>query len=341
MLLSKRCAVSSRLFPSILVFTLLLAGCAAVTQNQMIAKGSSPLTAKQIFDLVSGNTLYLEAIDFNSHLYFQPEGIVSARAESMTGDDRDKGGWDINGENQLCLKFKVWYYGEMRCYSLFPDTGDNEYVLFHNNGAIAYTATSSTGDSARLYTPPKSDQKETYLREALTTGQSPSSPAPAAVEAAVEPAGDPVYLRESLAAGQAPQEAEMPVASSHTDGSSPTVSDAEVEHTVKAMARNCPGCNLEKSDLRQADLVGANLKGAKLKGADMSRANLRRANLEGANLSGASLLSANLPGANLRDANLTNADFTGANLIQADFTGAKTENMILTNAHLEGVKGLK
>jgi uncharacterized protein YjbI with pentapeptide repeats len=307
----------------------------------MLAKGSSPLAAKQIFDLVSGNTLYLEAIDFNSHLYFQPEGIVSARAESMTGDDRDTGGWDINGENQLCLKFKVWYYGEMRCYSLYPDTENNEYVLFHNNGALAYTATSSTGDSARLYTPPKSDQKETYLREALTTGQSPSSPAPAAAQPAAEPASDAVYLRESLAAGQAPQEAETAVASSDTEGIAPAVSDAEVEHTVKAMAKNCPGCNLEKSDLRQADLVGANLKGAKLKGADLSRANLRRANLEGANLSGASLLSANLPGANLRGANLTNADFTGANLIQADFTGAKTENMILTNAHLEGVKGLK
>ncbi|MEK6201196.1 MAG: pentapeptide repeat-containing protein [Desulfobulbaceae bacterium] len=332
----------SRLFPSILFCTLLLAGCAPVTQNQMMAKGSSPLAAQQIFDLVSGNTLYTEAIDFNSHLYFHTDGTLSARGESMTSDDTDKGGWDINGVNQLCLKFKTWYYGEMKCYSVYPDSGNNEYVLFHDNGAIAYTAKASSGDSARLFTPLRSDQKETYLRESLTTGQSPSSSAPpAAAQATVEPASDTVYLRESLAAGQAPQETEMPVASSHTDGTSPTVSDAEVEHTVKAMAKNCPGCNLDKSDLRQADLVGANLKGAKLKGADLSRANLRRANLEGANLSGAILLSANLPGANLKGANLTNADFTGANLIQADFTGAKTENMILTNAHLEGVKGLK
>lgn len=310
----------------------------------MAAKGSSPLAAKQIFDLVSGNTLFLEAIDFNSHLYFHTDGTISARGESMTSDDKDKGGWDINGENQLCLKFKVWFYGDMKCYSVYPKTGNNKYVLFHDNGAIAYTATSSIGDSARLYAPPKSSQKETYLRESLSTGQSSSSVPAAAPQPAVEPTKETVYLRESLAAGQdtaSPQEAAISVPSSQTDAASPVASDAEVEHTVKAMAKNCPGCNLEKSDLRQADLVGANLKGAKLKGADLSRANLRRAILEGANLSGASLLSANLPGANLKNANLTNADFTGANLIQADFTGAKTENMILTNAHLEGVKGLK
>lgn len=306
----------------------------------MAAKGSSPLAAKQIFDLVSGNTLFMEAIDFNSHMYFHTDGTISARGESMTSDDKDKGGWDINGENQLCLKFKVWYYGDMKCYSVYPNTGNNKYVLFHDNGAIAYSATSSSGDSARVYTPPKSSQKETYLRESLSTGQSSSS-SPAPTTAPQPPANETVYLRESLAAGQAPQEVAVPVASSQTDATSPVASDAEVAHTVKAMAKNCPGCNLEKSDLRQADLVGANLKGAKLKGADLSRANLRRANLEGANLSGASLLSANLPGANLKNANLTNADFTGANLIQADFTGAKTENMILTNAHLEGVKGLK
>ena len=327
--------MSSRLFPSILFCTLLFTGCAPVTQNQMAAKGSSPLAAQQIFDLVSANTLYMEAIDFKSHLYFLTDGTLLAGAESRSGNDKDTGGWDINGKNQLCLKFKAWYYGEMKCYSVYPNTEQDAYVLFHDNGAIAYTAKSLTGDSARLYTPPQSNQKKVYLRESLTTGQTPPSPAPAsAPEPTVEPSSKTTYLRESLAAGgqdlPSPQEA-------GPDGTS----NEEVRQTVKTMAKNCPGCNLDKSDLSQADLVGANLKGAKLKGADLSRANLRRANLEGANLSGASLLSANLPGANLRGANLTNADFTGANLIQADFTGAKTENMILTNAHLEGAKGLK
>lgn len=325
--------MSSRLFPTILFCTLLLAGCAPVTQNQMMAQGSSPLAAQQIFDLVSGNTLYFETIDFNSHLYFLTDGTVLARAESRSGDDKDKGGWDINGKNQLCLKFKTWYYGEIKCYSVYPKTGKDEYALFHDNGAIAYTAKAFSGDSDHLYTPSKSSQKEVYLRESLTTGQTPSSPVSAPTsQPAVE---QTTYLRESLAA------AGQDVASPQEAGDSIAPPSEEVKQTVKTMAKNCPGCNLDKSDLSQADLVGANLKGAKLKGADLSRANLRRANLEGANLSGASLVNTNMPGANLRGANLTNADFTGANLIQADFTGARTENMILTNANIEGVKGLK
>lgn len=325
-------------FPSVLFCALLIGGCAPVTQNQMAAKGGTPLNAKQIFDLVSGNTLYLESVDFNSNVYLHPDGTIMARAESLTADDTDKGGWDINGDNQLCLKFKVWYYGDMKCYSVFPASPKNAYALFSDNGALAYNAKVSSGDSAHLYKSPKPTQKATYLRESLAGGQSSVTPP------APEPAAKATYLRESLAAGQPAaslEETEPSAPSGPAEIASPGASDAEIEHTVKSMAKNCPGCNLAKSDLRQADLVGANLQGADLKGADLSRANLRRANLEGANLSGAVLLSANLPGANLKGADLTNADLTGANLIQADFTGAKTGNMILTNAHLDGVKGLK
>jgi hypothetical protein len=311
----------------------------------MAARGATPLSAKQIFDLVSGNTLYLESLDFNSHMYFQPDGNITAKAESLTGDDTDTGGWDINGENQLCLKFRVWQYGEMRCYALYPEGKKNKYVFFTSNGAIAYNARSFSGDSAHLYKTGKSNQKETYLRESFVTDQTAADSTAVAVPV---PAADPdkkyTYLRESMAgdgAGTASQEEDQSATSEQKNAAAPGASDAEVEHTVKVMAKNCPGCNLEKSDLRQADLVGANLKGADLKGADLSRANLRRANLQGADLKGAILLNANLPGANLQGADLTAADFTGANLLKADFTGAKTGNMILTNAHLEGVKGLK
>lgn len=343
-----RYAVLTRLFPVILFSILAISGCAPVTQSQMAGKGGTPLAAKPIFDLISGNTLYLEAIDFNAYVYFQPDGNFLARGEAIVDRDTDKGGWDINGDNQLCLKFKAWYYGEMRCYAIYPDAKQNEYVFFRDNGAIAYNAKSSSGDSARLYKPSaKSTQKSTYLRESLATGQAvPAEAATVPQAAAAAPTQKETYLRESLAAGQsgaAAQEtaADTPADQKTEETATVAASDAEVEHTVKSMAKNCQGCNMEKSDLRQADLVGANLKGANLKGADLSRANLRRANLEKANLKGAILLSANLPGANLKGADLTDADFTGANLLKADFTGAKTSNMILTNAHLEGAIGLK
>jgi hypothetical protein len=311
----------------------------------MAAKGGVPLAAKQIFDLISGNTLHMESVDLNAQMYFQPDGTISARAESMTADDTDKGEWDINGENQLCLKFKVWYYGDMRCYSVYQAAGENAYALFHDNGALAYNAKSFSGDSAHLYKPSKSIQKGTYLRESLTSGQQSSTPVPTPTpQQNAEPSQTATYLRESLTAGQDVSSQQAPGLSTspeQNEEAKPAAKDEEVEHTVKSMAKNCPGCNLAKSDLRQADLVGANLQRADLQGADLSGANLRRANLEGANLSGAILLSTNLPGANMKGADLTNANFTGANLIKADFTGAKIENAILTNALLEGVKGLK
>lgn len=335
--------MSRPILPLFLLCGLLFAACAPVTQNQMAARGNAPLTARQIFDMVSGNSLYLEAVDFNTHIYFQPDGTIAARGESLTADDTDKGGWDINGANQLCLKFKVWYYGEMKCYSVYPGAGTNTYALFNDRGVFAYSAKLSSGDSAHLYKSPEPTRKTTYLRESLAAGKASGQPsADTDSQPAAEPAAKATYLRQSMtadkSAGIQPQVSSpaesMPIAS-------PGASDDEIEYTVKSIAKDCPGCNLGRSDLRQADLVGANLAGADLQGADLSRANLRRANLEGANLRGASLVNANLPGVNLKKANLTNADFTGANLTQADFTGARTDSMNLTNAHTEGAKGLK
>lgn len=336
--------MSPRSFLFFVFCSLLIAGCAPVTQKQMAAKGTAALSAREIFDLVSGNTLYLESVDLNSTIYFLPDGSIFARAEAQIGDDTDKGGWDINGDNQLCLKFKSWYYGDMRCYAIYPESHKNDYSLFSDSGALAFNGKWYSGDSAHLYKAPKTTQKTTYLRESLAGGQSSSGPAADdSAQPAAEPAAKTTYLRESLAAGQEPASAEAePDADSGSKMiDSPGASDDEIEHTVKSMAKNCPGCNLAKSDLRQADLVGANLQGANLQGADLSRANLRRANLEKANLSGATLLNANLPGVNLKGADLSGADFSGANLIQADLTGARTGNMILTNAHTEGAKGLK
>lgn len=320
-------------------------GCAPVTQSQMVAKGKSPLTARQIFDLVSGNTLFLETVDFHAGVHLHPDGSIAARGESLSFDDTDTGHWDINADNQLCLKFKIWYHGDLKCYAVYPGTSPDFYALFSGNGALAYHARVSPGDSARLYqSHTKAARKSTFLRESLATGQSPGMTPETDAPQPVEPAARTTFLRESLAAGQShvtSGEAPNPAAREHAELDSPGATDDEIEHTVKSMAKDCPGCNLAQSDLQQADLVAANLPGANLRGANLNRANLRRANLEGANLSGATLLGANLPGANLRGADLTGADLTGANLIQADLTGARTSNAILTNAHMEGAKGLK
>ena len=295
----------------IVLTALTLTGCGTSTVNNALKKGAAPLSVDEIYSLVNNNTLRLVSSDFDAHVFLAEDGKLTAN--SLKNSD-DTGLWDIKSNASLCIKFDLWYFGDVNCYSVYSDTERSSYLFYTTNGAFAYTATMVGGNSQNLRLAPPKNKGE-FMRESLSKGQSSSS-TPESVQAA------PV--------------AATPV----TTSTGPAASSEEINHTVKSMAQDCPDCNLEDADLRQAYLVGANLKGANLRGADLSRANLRRANLEGADLSGATLLSTNLPGANLKDANLKGADLTGSNLIQADFTGAEIANSILKDTLQEGSKGL-
>ena len=252
--------------------------------------------------------------EFDAYVFFSQDGSLSATS-NFSSNNLDYGSWDITSDQKLCLKYDVWYYGDVKCNSVYLEGGGSDYLFFTDNGSLAYTGTVTSGNSQQLLIKTRKDKKTVFVRSSISQGQTTTSPRPVAASA---PAPSPVVTAPG-----------------------PGASREEVTHTVKSMAQNCPGCNLEDADLRQANLIGANLKDANLKGADLSRANLRRANLEGADLRGATLLSTNLPGANLKDADLTGADLTGSNLIRADFTGADLDNVILENTLQEGSKGLQ
>ena len=300
----------------ILGLLLVLSACAPGNQNQLLKEGKTQLNAEQLFQLVSGNTLHLESIDFNAWVHLLEDGRLSAKNRQ---NQRDTGVWDINSDSRLCLKFEAWYYGDERCYSLIAVGGD-DYVLFTANGARAYSATAISGDSEKLAAAGRKKGK-TYLREKMAGGKSTASGInpPAAAPAQTGP--DEVSPPREIPAPAPPPE--------------------ELRHTLAEMAKNCPNCNLAGADLKGVELITANLAGANLAGADLSRANLRRANLAGANLAGAIMVNANLPGANLANCNMSNANLTGANLIKANFTGAMTDGIQLQGALLEGVTGLK
>lgn len=299
----------SKLFIFLCLF--LFAGCASSTLDSAIKKGATGLSNEEIFSLVSDNTLRLVASDFDAYIFFTPDGSLSAL--SLFNSNTDHGRWDIKSDQRLCIKFNVWYYGDVKCYSMYQEGGGGDYLLFTENGSLAYTSKASGGNSQRLAVKSQKNKKADFVRSSMSKDQSTESS-----RATPKPAPAPAIA-----------------------ATGPGATDEEITHTVKEMAKNCPGCNLEDADLRNANLIGANLKDANLSGADLSRANLRRANLEGANLKGATLLSTNLPGANLKDADLTGADLTGSNLIHADLTDADLENVILENTLQEGTKGLK
>ena len=285
-----------------------MCGCAVNTQNQLTKAGHAPLTAEELYQLTSGHTLRLTSADFDGKLYVQGDGTFSAQ---NSDNRKDVGEWDIRTDDTLCLEFSKWFFGDLRCYSVFSDPEGSGFIFFTANGARRFSAEKQDGDPERLATAGKKPPSS-YLKDKSGTadeGSPPPSAAPAPVSYTPEPA--------------------------------PLPSRDEMKHMMVKTAGNCPDCNLSGADLSRGDLVEANLTGANLSGANLSKANLRRANLAGADLSGADLTTANLPGANLTNCNLRNADLSGANLIQADLTGAQTQGAIFKGSLLEGTKGLK
>jgi len=297
-----------RLLPVIIVFFAFFIGsCAPGTRKQMLKEGQHPLSAEELFSLITDNSLYLESTDFSGTVFFQSDGYLAGRDRL---NNRDSGKWDISSENLLCLKFRIWYYGDTNCYSVFPDQKADSFVFFTENGARYYTAEYMTADPQHLATQIQKSKKKKFVREQL--------------------AGEAHNPDSSDSA-----------TNSITPSPSPSISREEKTLTMVHLARNCPDCNLAGVDLKKARLVEANLAGADLSGADLSGANLRRANLTGANLSGAKLTTSNLSGAILVRSNLTNADLSGCNLIKANLTGATTDGAIFTGAHMESIEGYK
>jgi len=305
---SRRIPVNCHYKTLIIIACLVLAGCSPMTLNTAEQKGGKKLNARDIFDLVSGNTLSLTAYDFDGTVYFSEQGRLGAADYE---GQKDSGSWDIKDNDQLCLKFQIWYYGDINCYSVVADREANKVSLFTTNGAAYYTGTVTSGDSAALAPQISSKKSSSYLRQSIAEEKTGTTPAP-------QDAG---------------QQAPSPPPAKGTN--------MATSSSVRQLAKKCNGCNLSGADLKEAILVKAELEGADLTRADLRYANLRRARLAGANLSGARLNHANLPGADLTGCDLRGADLSGANLLLTNFTGADLTGATLTNAHIENTIGLE
>ena len=283
---------------------LFIAGCSPMTINSAKQKGNDTLSARDIFNLVSGNTLMLTAYDFDGKVYFNEKGKLAGIDNE---GQKDTGSWDVKDNDQLCIKFKVWYYGDLNCYSVVTDNERSVVSFFTSNGAAYYTGSIARGDSSGLAVQVKTKQSSKYLRQTLAEEQN------------------------------TPVESQPPT----PQPSSPQSANISTSSSVRQIAQKCNGCNLSGADLKEAMLVKAELEGADLSRADLRYANLRRARLAGANLSGARLNHANLPGADLRGCDLRGADLSGANLLLTDFTDADLTGANLTNAHIENTIGIE
>ena len=97
---------------------------------------------------------------------------------------------------------------------------------------------------------------------------------------------------------------------------------------VSAAPMNCPGCDLQNSDLSSRNYLGANRAGSDLRGA----------NLQSSDLSNVVFMGSDFRGANLRGANLINTFFTHAILRNADLRETQLINGSLEGADLTGAK---
>jgi hypothetical protein len=293
-----------------------LSGCGPATSNNALQGDKVPLNSAALFDLVSGNSLILSAYDFSGTVYFGESGLLAGIDNE---NQQDVGTWDITDKDQLCLKFRLWYYGDNKCYSLVADAQSDRVNFFTSNGAAYYAAMSVAGDPAGLALELKRKRVPKSVRQDLARQKS----------------ADKSPARPDDSDDSDKNEAQ----DSYYDTAKTSADDAG--QTVKRLAGNCPGCNMAGIDLKEASLIKANLAGANLAGADLRYANLRRANLAGANLRGTQLNFANLPGADLSEADLSDANLSGANLLLTNFSGANVSGAIFTNANLEKTIGLE
>ena len=292
------------------VFAILfmLASCTPITSKQAVKQDSTQLKAAQIFEIVADSSLVMSAYDFSGTVYFDRNGQLAAVDNEK---QRDVGKWDLTDEDQLCIKFRVWYYGDIKCYTVYDNKQADRLTFFTTNGAAYYTAKQIGGDPESLVgklekaSPPRSVRREIASQQSDSASSSAAEPSPSR-EVVINPS-----------------------------------SEKDSDLTAKRLAGNCPGCNMSGMDLREASLIKANLEGADLSGADLRYANLRRANLRGTNLRNARLNHANLPGANLTGADLRGANLSGANLLLANLTDADVSGANFTNANLEKTIGLE
>ena len=149
-----------------------LCGCSAATFNQADKSDRPSLKSREIFELVSGNSIDLNAYDFSGKIYYDSSGELAGIDNE---GQRDTGTWDINDEDQLCMKFRLWYYGDLKCYSITSLDNGQRLNFYTTNGASYYTGRLYTGDVAQIKTiiPQKKDEK--YLRKKFASEQ-PSAP---------------------------------------------------------------------------------------------------------------------------------------------------------------------
>jgi hypothetical protein len=285
---------------------LILPGCSSKSTEETDRTGTASKTADtrlsgaEIQRLLSNNTITMYESGTKATLEMYGNGKLYA-VKSKT--EKNDGRWAVE-DDQLCIQFKRWGYGDKICYAVTRDGSSYKLITKTGLESAYFTVAQGVKHSA-----PSGTKKTRAKRQAASA-------------AAPDVIIDEPFATETP--GPSIQE-------SSQNSYNPQSAKSDLRMIYRNMSRNCPGCNLANIDLSEAGLAGANMAGANLKNANLSNANLNRANLKGAILVGANLAGANLSGANLAGADLERADLTGTNLERANLRGASINGAIGLN----------
>jgi len=102
-----------------------------------------PVSAEEIRAFVADNTEY--GVDEDGRdwaLYYDPSGEVRGKMTWSGGPDHDSGTWEATADNMLCIKFKNWRDGKLRCWQSYNRNGELFWV-----GKIGTTKSRATDNT--------------------------------------------------------------------------------------------------------------------------------------------------------------------------------------------------
>lgn len=294
-----------------LLIVLLFTGCASQNNPDTLpVTAGSKMRGDELYELLANKTMILDEYGQKAHVEMYENGTLLAQKGSA---EKNEGTWQIE-EDQLCIKFRRWGYGDEVCHDVFK-VGD-EYRQYTASGVLTnrFTVTEGVLNDPTFSVGERADKRKTPKKMRQARPDTPD-----------------VLVETPVAEAPAPAKSAPAIQEQPADTRDPQAYKKDLRLIYRDMSQNCPGCNLPNIELAGASLPHANLAGANLKNSNFSKANLKWVNLKGAILKGANLREADLAGADLAGADLDGADLTGAILNKTNLQGAKIDTAIGIN----------
>ena len=87
------------------------------------------MSAEKIAMFVADKTQYgINEKGRNWALYFDASGEVRGQSTGVDGTSYDSGTWEATADNMLCIQYKKWRRGKLRCWQIYNRNGELTYI---------------------------------------------------------------------------------------------------------------------------------------------------------------------------------------------------------------------